>query len=137
MMSNSVFLDTSFVQALLNKRVRDHHKAVRLFKYVKRVREVWITEAVLVEIGNGLSSIDRLAAEKFIRSCYKTPNINVIMVDTFLLLKSLELYSSRSDKNWGLTDCISFVVMQENGIFEAATNDVHFSQAGFTILLKN
>ena len=47
MMSNSVFLDTSFVQALLNKRDRDHHKAVRLFKYVKRVREVWITEAVL------------------------------------------------------------------------------------------
>lgn len=132
-----VFIDTAFVQALLNKRDRDHEKAVRLLPYLNSSREVWITEAVLVEIGNGLSSINRSAAEKFIRSCYTTSNINVVMVDTCLLLKSLALYSSRSDKEWGLTDCISFVVMQDNGINEAATNDVHFRQAGFMILLKN
>jgi uncharacterized protein len=132
-----ILLDTSYVQALLNKRDRDHCKAVSLLSYVKNAHEVWITEAVLVEIGNGLSSIDRIAAEKFIKSCYKTSNINVITVDTVLFLKSLELYSRRSDKNWGITDCISFFVMQENGIFEAATNDEHFIQAGFIILMKD
>ena len=35
-----------------------------------------------------------------------------------------------------LTDCISFVVMQERGIAEALTGDHHFEQAGFAALLK-
>jgi predicted nucleic acid-binding protein len=41
-----------------------------------------------------------------------------------------------ADKEWGLTDCISFVVMQEQGLTDALTADHHFEQAGFTILLK-
>ena len=48
----------------------------------------------------------------------------------------LELYRSRPDKEWSLTDCISFVVMKERGIAEALTGNRHFEQAGFTILLK-
>jgi hypothetical protein len=47
-----------------------------------------------------------------------------------------DLYSRRSDKEWSLTDCISFVVMQEQGIGEALTGDRHFEQAGFRALLK-
>lgn len=137
MSQQKIFIDTSFVQALLNKREHDHHKAVALLEYVRCSREVWITEAVLVEIGNALSSINRIVAEKFIHSCYNTSNINVAMVDTSLLLKGLELYSGRHDKKWGLTDCISFVVMQDNAIVHAATNDAHFNQAGFTILLRD
>jgi predicted nucleic acid-binding protein len=46
------------------------------------------------------------------------------------------LYDARPDKKWTLTDCISFVVMQERGITEALTGDQHFEQAGFTALLK-
>jgi predicted nucleic acid-binding protein len=47
----------------------------------------------------------------------------------------LELYSRRPDKEWSLTDCISFVVMEEHGLTEALTTDHHFEQAGFTALL--
>jgi predicted nucleic acid-binding protein len=39
------------------------------------------------------------------------------------------------DKPWGLTDCLSFIVMQERGITEALTADEHFRQAGFVPLL--
>jgi len=35
-----------------------------------------------------------------------------------------------------LTDCISFVVMEESGITEALTGDHHFEQAGFVTLLR-
>jgi hypothetical protein len=35
-----------------------------------------------------------------------------------------------------MTDCISFVVMNEAGLTEALTADHHFEQAGFTILMK-
>ena len=47
-----------------------------------------------------------------------------------------QLYRERADKEWPLTDCISFVVMQEHGLAEALTADHHFEQAGFKALLK-
>jgi uncharacterized protein len=45
------------------------------------------------------------------------------------------IYNSRSDKDWGLTDCTSFVVMSERNLTEALTTDSHFQQAGFRALL--
>ena len=48
----------------------------------------------------------------------------------------LELYRNRSDKEWSLTDCISFVVMQRQSITDALTGDRHFRQAGFNILFS-
>jgi len=35
--------------------------------------------------------------------------------------KGVGLYLSRIDKEWGLTDCISFVVMKEEGLSLAMT----------------
>jgi predicted nucleic acid-binding protein len=47
-----------------------------------------------------------------------------------------DLFASRPDKNWSLTDCISFAVMSERGITEALTQDQHFVQAGFRAVFK-
>jgi predicted nucleic acid-binding protein len=41
----------------------------------------------------------------------------------------------RQDKDWSLTDCISFVVMRDRGITKVFTTDHHFEQAGFKKLL--
>jgi hypothetical protein len=48
----------------------------------------------------------------------------------------LELYRSRTDKSWSLTDCISFEIMRERGVNDALTGDRHFEQAGFNMLFK-
>jgi predicted nucleic acid-binding protein len=48
----------------------------------------------------------------------------------------IALYGQRMDKDWPLTDCISFVVMEREGITEALTADQHFKQAGFVTLLE-
>jgi predicted nucleic acid-binding protein len=53
-----------------------------------------------------------------------------------LFARALELYRSRSDKEWSLTDCISFVMMKDEGLEEALTGDRHFIQAGFEALLS-
>jgi hypothetical protein len=45
------------------------------------------------------------------------------------------LYDARPDKDWSLTDCISFVVMGDERLTEALTGDRHFVQAGFVALL--
>lgn len=52
------------------------------------------------------------------------------------MLDGIRLYEQRRDKQWSLTDCISFVVMKREGLTEALTGDHHFEQAGFVALLK-
>ena len=47
-----------------------------------------------------------------------------------------DLFANRPDKDWSLTDCISFGVMTERGLTEALTADRHFEQAGFRAVLK-
>ena len=53
-----------------------------------------------------------------------------------LLQEGIDFFDQRPDKEWSLTDCISFVVMHKEGITEALTGDKHFEQAGFVALLK-
>ena len=71
----------------------------------------------------------------FIKQCYQTDNLFVVTITSTLFQKGLKLYESRADKSWGLVDCFSFILMEENQITDALTSDVHFIQAGFQALL--
>lgn len=135
MKTTRFFLDTAYVLALLNPNDIYHQKARAMLPAMHSAREVWITEAVLIEIGNALSRSNRIAATAFINSCYVTPNVKVVSVETPLLKRALEFYNNREDKDWGLTDCISFIVMIDQDLKEALTTDEHFQQAGFKALL--
>ncbi len=64
------------------------------------------------------------------------PNIEVVPLSEEMFEKAFELFWDRRDKEWGLTDCLSFVVMHDRGIAEALTADRHFRQAGFRTLLE-
>ena len=137
MTGDRLFLDTVFIQALLNPRDDYHNQAKQLFPRIRAASEVWITEAIFAEVGNALSALNRNGAVQFIQQCYRTENIRVVGVDTSLLMQALDLYQSRSDKTWGLTDCISFAVMQQQNLTDAVTADRHFVQAGFRALMLN
>ena len=82
-----------------------------------------------------MGAINREAAAIVIRQCYTATNMKVTRLDTMLLMEALELYEARPDKTWSLTDCISFLVMQELGLTIAVTTDHHFEQAGYQILM--
>jgi len=66
----------------------------------------------------------------------ETTEVRIIPPSADLFERGVELYRQRSDKDWSLTDCISFVVMADEKITEALTGDRHFEQAGFYALLK-
>ena len=137
MNSARFFLDTAYVLALLNPRDAYHQRAKELLPQLRTAHEVWVTEAVLAEVGNALARSNRSAAVAFINSCYITDNVKVISVDRVLFRRAVEFYYAHEDKEWGLTDdCISFIVMQDHGLMEAFTTDAHFQQVGFRPLLR-
>ena len=61
--------------------------------------------------------------------------VEIVPLSQELLQRGLALFAKRDDKDWSLTDCISFVVMQDWDIHAALTGDRHFQQAGFNALL--
>jgi uncharacterized protein len=90
------------------------------------------TRWVLTELANALGGTPlRQCAATLLQSVETDPFSTVIQSSDSLYVRGLKLDASRSDKHWSLTDCISFVVMQDQEITEALTGDHQFEQAGF------
>jgi predicted nucleic acid-binding protein len=129
-----IFADSYFFFAILNPRDPAHGKAM---DFSRRNRAPLATTAwVLTELADGLASTSRRQIFRRVMDDFEANRANMIVpanVETFE--KGVELYHSRPDKQWSLTDCISFAVMTEEGIAEALSGDHHFEQAGFNALL--
>jgi hypothetical protein len=138
-MQNEVFLDSSYAIALAALSDELHGMAVEIARQMKAEGTRMVTtHAVLCEIANSLTKQRfRPAAVQLLRSVQADPHIEVISVSDGLFAKGFQLYAQRMDKEWGLTDCISFVVMRDRGIAEALTADEHFRQAEFVALLAH
>ena len=130
---SAVFADTFFYLALLNDDDPAHGRA---FAEARVQRPIVTSEFILLELGNACARAedhaDFLALLTGLRA---SPRVKIVTFDSQLLDRGLHLMASRPDKDWSLTDCISFVVMQDGGIKDALTGDRHFEQAGFTALL--
>ena len=131
----AVFADTSLYLALLSADDEFHDRALQLS--IEMRRPLVVTEFVLLETGNSLSSVNqRLLFVNLLPHLRADSGVRIIPASSELLQSGYELYCRRNDKNWSLTDCISFVVMEELGLREALTADRHFEQAGFVALLR-
>ena len=130
-----VFGDSWYYMALLNRRDAGHETACGWS--AANARPVVLTDFVLIEVANAFSR--GKAREQFLELVAllrSDANSTVVPASGELVERGLELFAERPDKDWSLTDCISFVVMRDRGITDALTADHHFEQAGFTILLK-
>jgi predicted nucleic acid-binding protein len=129
------FADTNFLIALLNPSDQWHSAAKQVAGALDE--PVVTTTWVLVELGDALSvGANRDLFLKFIDTLSEHPHWQVVPASTESFVDGLELFRARSDKEWSLTDCISFAVMKQLNITEALTHDHHFEQAGFHILLN-
>ena len=94
-------------------------------------------QAILLEIGNALAGTrHRQKAVSLLESLAKDENAQVLPFTDHLYRRAFQIFRNHTDKAWGMTDCISFVVMREQGLTEALTTDHHFEQAGFRALLR-
>lgn len=132
-MSKGAFLDTSYILALVNAADINHRRALAASQELRP--PLITTEAVLVELGNSLSRLRwRELGYDTIQDLRRNARIEVIPVSSKLLARALQMYGDRADKEWGMTDCISFVVMADRRLQFALTFDKHFQQAGFLTL---
>lgn len=124
------FVETVYWLAVLNDRDQYHTRALALSDQLDG--PFVTTDAVLFEVGNALSKAPwRSLAVDFLANVERDPELEIVRATADLFARAVSLFSARPDKTWGLTDCLSFTVMQDRGIREALTADQDFVQAGF------
>jgi predicted nucleic acid-binding protein len=134
-----VFLDASGLIALVNKSDRWHAAAVDLWADLISSRVLLVTTSlVLIELGDGLSQVQlRSLAVATRQRLLRFSLCEVVGTTGELESEGWKLFASRSDKSWGVTDCISMLVARQRGVTRVFSADRHFAQAGFELLLPN
>jgi uncharacterized protein len=118
------FLDTSYAIALSSPADKHHEQALILAREIEsdgRIRLV-TTRAVLLEIGNALARQKyRAMAVQLLKALENDASVEIMPLSESLYAEAARLFQERSDKEWGLTDCVSFVIMRERTITDALT----------------
>lgn len=130
-----LFVDTAYLQGLYNTRDQFHRMCVQALPWAQNAHRLFITDAVLLEAGNAFSASNRRAqGARIIREFLEAKHVTLLRLSPRYFEAALRLYERRDDKEWGMTDCYSFVVMEKYRIAACLTVDYHFAQAGFKIL---
>jgi len=130
----AIFADTYYWLALINPRDEAHQEAITLSQTLSE--PLLTTTWVLTEVGDAMH--DPANRPTFIRLMHdiaNDPQTTVIPAEQKWFDRGFALFSKRLDKKWSLTDCISFIVMQDLRLTDALTGDGDFVQAGFRKLM--
>jgi predicted nucleic acid-binding protein len=136
-----LFADAFFLIALLNTRDSWHQEVRRKERQLGDHCLLFVTHEVLLEVLASFAQDRRMrvAAAQLVRHIKLNRghlHYRLLLPSESLFDRGLDRYERRPDKSYSLTDCISMVVMEEEGINEVLSNDHHFEQEGFTILFK-
>ena len=137
MARRTVLLDTSFVIALENKADPHHERAKSLDAGLLSEDAVLLLHwGIVLEIADGYARLNRRDKGRTLLERFEAEDgYEILPITDALFRNATDLYRSRPDKEWDLTDCVSSVLMSERGLSDALTADIHFRQAGFTALL--
>jgi len=118
---DKIFVDTAAWIALLNTSDTLHQSAFQVMNQLKQQKVFLLTtEFVLLEVADTLCTPNvRAKTITFVNSLRQLNILEIIPISQTLLNNGWQLYSQRPDKEWSLTDCISFVVMMQEQISTA------------------
>lgn len=97
------------------------------------------TDEVLIEFLNALSRggpILKRTAVEMVVTILSDESVTVLPQSRGSFEAGVDLYRVRLDKSYSLTDCISMASMRAHGLRDVLTNDHHFAQEGFNVLIK-
>ncbi len=98
------------------------------------------TDEVLTEFLTSLSAGGeqlRRKAVEMVRAILDNPNVRVLPQSRDSFLRGVELFGQRLDKQYSLTDCVSMNAMRAESLMDVLTNDHHFAQEGFAVLIPS
>ena len=138
MRRRAVFADTGYWFALLHPGDQHHARSVEVTAGLGQASIV-TTQMVLIEVFNAMAAtgaVGRRHITQLLDRLEHDPDVEVIPQTDVQFRAAVKRYASRSDQRWILTDCASFLVMEERNINEALAYDRDFEQAGFSALLR-
>lgn len=131
--------DTSYWVALIDSNDQWHEKAAAISKSLGN-QVLLTTDEILTEVLAFFSAYSPKTRQRVLQFVIDLINngtgVDVIEQSRASFLAGLALYEERPDKSYSLVDCVSMKLMKAEGLTQALTTDRHFSQEGFTILLK-
>ena len=139
-MSEPVFLDASAWIAITNRKDRYHNEALRVYRRLLRspvslITTTWTAYEALTIVKTRLGYGQ---AERLWERIQRPSIVDLIMVDDKVEAEALELFWEYKDKDWGVVDCSSLVVMERTGCRQAFAFDRHFVEAsqqyGFSLV---
>ena len=134
-----VFADAGYWIALWDPEDSLNERAAAVAESLG-AQAVVTTQMVLGEALNYMSrrgQFRRRLAARMTHELEDDPDIEIVPQTDLQFRAALERYASRADQSWSLTDCASFIVMEERGLSEALAYDRDFEQAGFVALLRS
>jgi uncharacterized protein len=132
-----IFADTCYWIATINPRDNLHSRTMVVMQSLQPFRLI-TSDMVLVEVLNAFGDWGeyiRRAAVAAIQEITADTSTEIVPQTRRLFQEALDLYRQRPDKDWSLTDCASFIIMNKREITEALTNDIHFIQSGYSALI--
>ncbi len=136
-MIKAVFVDTAFWISLFDLTDQKHPLAVEKISELEKNTLV-TTDAVLTEFMNFFSKTSPFFRRKvtaFVKGIMLNEQIRVLHSSRAKLVQGIDFYEQRADKHYSLTDCMSMLLIREQGISDVLTSDKHFRQEGFNVLM--
>src|SRR6266404_9023397 len=120
-----ILVDAGYFIALFTPDDELHERAIAWSAHVNE--PLVVTEYVLLECVNKFSRPkDRPSAHALVEHVRTNPIFDLVHASAQLFADGLSLHRDRPDKEWSLTDCISFTVMTERKIGRALAYDRSF-----------
>ena len=132
-----VFADTLYWGAVLHPHDQCRAQVIRAREALGEISLVTTDEA-LTELPDGLAqggTHPRQVAARAVRQILDDRRVTVHPQWRESFLVGLRLYEQRSDKGYSLVECISMTTMRRQRISKVPTNDRHFAQEGFEVVL--
>jgi uncharacterized protein len=137
-MARGVFADTHYWLAIFNPHDQWHPSARIQRAALGRSVRIFTTQEVLTEFLNAICEWGphmRAQAIAMVEALRADRNVTVVPQSPESHQRGMHLFKRRADKGYSLTDCISMETMRDKGLMQVLTNDDHFTQEGFIVLI--
>lgn len=134
----AIFADTNYLVALTAKNDQWNSIAINASQKLGNAH-VYTSDSVIIEFLNFFCEKGQHARElamQFYGALQDDPNFTILPQSRAIFNNAIQLYSTRSDKGYSMTDCLSMAEMKHRNITEILTNDHHFEQESFVILMQ-